>query len=309
MLTACINKLQTVEVSSVTISPKSLILVEGRTEILTAAVFPDDATDKTVTWGTTDANVVTVDNGTVTAVGKGKAIVTATAGEHTAICSVSVNEQMTGIIKVDLGLPSGLKWANVNLGASAPELFGDYYAWGEPEPYYEPEYSYDSPCFKWKEGKTNGYVWESYGWLNVANNQLTKYCTNSNFGTVDNKVTLELTDDAAHAKLGGTWRIPTAEEWRELKDNCSWEYTMQNGIYGALVTGPNKSSIFLPATGDWYETHLQHSMTGHYWSSTLSNMYANGLCILAVYLKIDNSGAFIYDANRCIGFTIRPVSE
>lgn len=65
MLTACINKLQTVEVSSVTISPESLILVEGRTETLTAAVFPDDATDKTVAWGTTDANVVTVDNGTV----------------------------------------------------------------------------------------------------------------------------------------------------------------------------------------------------------------------------------------------------
>ena len=165
---------------------------------------------------------------------------------------------------VDLGLPSGLKWATCNVGATAPEEYGDYFAWGETEPYY----SSQDPL-TWKAGKSAGYVWESYQWCNGSGTTLTKYVTGSSYGTVDNKTVLDPEDDAARANLGGSWRMPTYENWTELRTECTWTWTAQNGVNGRLVTGPNGNSIFLPAAGCRYNTNLSTGSLGNYWSSSI----------------------------------------
>ena len=104
---------------------------------------------------------------------------------------------------VDLGLPSGLKWATCNVGADSPEKYGDYFAWGETKA---------KSC----------YDWSTYKWCNGSNSTLTKYNTNSEYGTdPDNKTVLEPEDDAAYVNLGGGWRMPTQGDWQELKDKCT----------------------------------------------------------------------------------------
>ena len=110
-------------------------------------------------------------------------------------------------VAVDLGL--SVKWAWFNLGASLPEEYGDYYAWGETEPYYS---SLDP--LTWKDGKEAGYYWLSYKWCMGSGDTMTKYCTESTYtygynGFTDGKTVLNLEDDAAHVNLGGKWRMPT----------------------------------------------------------------------------------------------------
>ena len=203
---------------------------------------------------------------------------------------------------IDLGLPSGLKWASFNLGASAPEEYGDYYAWGETEPYY----SSQDPL-AWKDGKT-GYDWASYKWCNGSYNSLTKYCHKSHWGYngfTDGKTVLELEDDAAHLNLGDKWRMPTDAEWTELRENCTWTWTTQNGIAGGLVTASNGNSIFLPAAGYRYDTSLDDvGSGGNYWSSSLS-----GLSDCAWYMRVYSDFVSGRDASRYFGFSVRPVSE
>ena len=100
---------------------------------------------------------------------------------------------------VDLGL--SVKWATCNMGASSPEEYGDHYAWGETET----ESTYD---------------WNTYKWCKGSKNTLTKYCTDSDYGTVDNKTVLDPEDDVAQVKWGGNWRMPTDAEIEELRENC-----------------------------------------------------------------------------------------
>ena len=130
---------------------------------------------------------------------------------------------------VDLGLPSGNLWATCNLGASAPEAYGDYYAWGEVEP--KQEYTY--PNHKWyKEGAP------SLGF--------TKY------NNEDGKLTLEDEDDAVIQKLGNGWRTPTLADFRELTNQkyTTIEKTTLNGVAGYQITSKrNKKSIFIPFAG------------------------------------------------------------
>ena len=134
---------------------------------------------------------------------------------------------------VDLGLPSGTLWATCNVGASSPEEFGDAFAWGETEPVGD--YDWDNP-------------WSNYKWCNGSVNTLTKYCTDSEYGTVDNLTELEPEDDAAWVNWGPMWRMPNEEQFDELKENCTWKCSTKNGVEGRLITGPNGNSIFLPAT-------------------------------------------------------------
>lgn len=148
---------------------------------------------------------------------------------------------------VDLGLPSGLLWATCNVGASRPEDYGKYYAWGETKN--------NKIRYKWHRGKS----------------KLTKYNTNPDYGIVDNKEVLDSEDDAAHVNWGGKWRMPTEAEMKELKDNCTWTWlTMQNGAKGMRVTGPNGNSIILPAAGYYYDgsRHFVDGL-GYFWSSSL----------------------------------------
>ena len=152
---------------------------------------------------------------------------------------------------VDLGLPSGLLWYSVNLGAAAPEHYGDYYAWGET---------------KTKED----YSWGTYAY-GSASNQLTKYCNDSEYGLdgyTDNLTTLQSSDDAATAVIGKGARIPTKDEWQELFDNTTFEWTTVNGVYGRMQTATNGKSLFLPAAGVRIYSGALGS-AGDYWSASL----------------------------------------
>ena len=187
---------------------------------------------------------------------------------------------------VDLGLPSGLKWATCNVGATKPEEYGGYYAWGETE-------------------EKSDYDWDTYKW--GISSSLTKYCTSSNYGTVDNKTVLDSEDDVAHVKLSDKWRMPTLDEIKELVNNCTWKWTTYNGVNGQLVTGPNGNSIFLPATGYRGGTDLYfRGSFGYYWSATLyedNSIGAYGLSFSDSFHFWDRWG------NRSYGFTVRPVTD
>ena len=184
---------------------------------------------------------------------------------------------------IDLGLPSGTKWATCNVGANKPEEYGGYYAWGETE-------------------EKSNYDWSTYKWCNGDRNSMTKYCTDSDYGTVDNKTVLDPEDDVAHVKWGGSWRMPTKAEQGELLNKCSWTWTAQNGVNGYKVTGPNGNSIFLPAAGyrDGSDVYMSNDY-GFYWLSSLpSNDY--------LYFSGDAHGWFKEDA-RDFGQSVRPVCK
>ncbi len=190
---------------------------------------------------------------------------------------------------VDLGLPSGIKWASCNVGAENPEDYGNYYAWGEVLP---------------KED----YSWETYKYANGASNKLTKYCNNASYGDngfTDNKTTLDPEDDAAHVNWDGSWRMPTDAEWIELRDNCTWTWTTQNGINGYRVTSKtNSNSIFLPAAGYRYDTGLGTvGSLGGYWSSSLYEYDP----YRAWYLYFSSDGVRRDGSDRGRGHSVRPV--
>ena len=186
---------------------------------------------------------------------------------------------------IDLGLSSGTLWASWNLGASSPEEYGAYFAWGETTP-------------------KNNYDWNTYKFGKSSN--FTKY------NTFDGLTELELEDDAANVILGKDWRMPTHQEELELVNECSWESSELNGISGYKVTGPNGNSIFLPRGGLYDGTDYDSDGTtisnanscGWYWSSTLNSVgsaYAQGLCFFPSLLTN------VSDHERCDGHNIRPV--
>ena len=206
---------------------------------------------------------------------------------------------------VDLGLPSGLKWATCNIGANAPTEYGDYFAWGATEPYYESQ----DPLV-WKAGKEAGYTWPNCPFRTSgdshSNVKFSKYITSGLYGPIDNKIVLDPEDDAAYVNWGGTWRMPTDEEWTELRTECTWTWTTQNGVNGRLVTGPNGNSIFLPAAGQRYDTRLGYigSFSG-YWSSSLSTDYSD----YAGYVYFRSDIVYRDDFFRYDGRSVRAVSD
>ena len=286
----------TVPVESISLNTTELELSVGESSTLSANVLPDNATYKTVTWSSSNTAVATVSsNGVVTGVGAGTATITVITidGGKTATCTVTVTEPYTVATPeaVDLGLPSGLKWASFNLGASKPEEYGDYYAWGET-------------------GPKEDYAWSTYKWCMGAYNTLTKYCTDSSYGYngfTDGKTVLDPEDDAAHVNLVGKWRMPTDDEWTELRENCTWSWTTQNGVNGYLVTGPNGNSIFLAAAGDRSSTNLNDAgSNGYYWSSSLNSGYP----YIARYVCFNSDNVSRnYDYYRFYGQSVRPVTE
>jgi hypothetical protein len=152
---------------------------------------------------------------------------------------------------VDLGL--SVMWATRNVGATTEWYEGNYFACGETS------------------GKSN-YTWSTYKWCNGTSSSLTKYNNNSSYGTVDNKRVLDPEDDAAIANWGGKWRMPTKEEFEELKTNCTWEWTTNNGKNGYLVTsnkpGYTDRSIFLPAAGYRQQGVFSSPTTGGWYAHT-----------------------------------------
>ena len=185
---------------------------------------------------------------------------------------------------IDLGL--SVKWAMCNVGATKPEAYGEYFSWGE----IESKDFYDSMTYKWlKSG-----IWE-----------LTKYCYDPVFGIVDNKNRLEISDDAAHANWGGSWRMPTKAELKELLDKCEWIRTTQNGVDGyKVVSKKNQNSIFLPFAGSIADAGLED--VGDcclLWSSDIYEHNPDGASILFV-----GKGRIACDRNaRYVGQSIRAV--
>ena len=187
---------------------------------------------------------------------------------------------------IDLGLPSGTKWACCNVGGSKPEDYGSYFAWGETS--------------------TKGsFDWSNYRWCKGANNNMTKYNLEYSFGTVDNCNRLELSDDAARANWHGSWRMPTLAELEELKANCSYTWTTVNGVKGGKFTSrSNGRSIFLPAAGfrGKYSLH-DRDEAGDYWSSSLREIIPNGAHELRFISRWADTG----HSSRDVGQSVRPV--
>ena len=206
---------------------------------------------------------------------------------------------------VDMG--TSVKWATMNVGASRPEEYGDYIAWGEVEPYY----SSQNPLI-WKEGKEAGYFWGSYFDTSDGGQTFTKYVH-------DVKEVLDPEDDAARQNWGGPCRIPTHAEWMELIDNSRSTWTSDyegTGLAGRIVTClTTHNSIFLPAAGSRSFNNNEHLLElvnayGSYWSSSL--YYA------ANSIKSREARLVTFDARfslekhnyyRYAGFSIRPVSD
>ena len=201
---------------------------------------------------------------------------------------------------VDLGLPSGLKWAKCNLGASKPSDYGDYYAWGETAP----KKIYNWVTYKWmKAGQSDEKYITKY---TIADGQTEAIWYDSARKFIgDNKTVLDAADDAATQQLGSPWRMPTKVDIKELKDNCIWTRIEQDGVSGYQVEGPNGNVIFLPAAGARKGSGLQSAGTyGNYWSSSLDTAYS----YLARYLSFD-SGAhdWVSYQYRYYGYSVRPV--
>ena len=183
---------------------------------------------------------------------------------------VTVSDTIAGHDYVDLGLPSGTKWATCNVGASTPEEYGNYYAWGETST--KTEYTEENSV--------------TYG------QQMSDISGNAQY-------------DAATANWGSTWRIPNRAEVEELIDNCTWTWTTQNGVNGIKVTGTNGNSIFLPAAGMSNESI---GLACCYYSSFPGG--EENCCVYGIYSDLEDSDCFklgwLY---RYAGFTVRPVSE
>ena len=192
----------------------------------------------------------------------------------------STGGTINGYEYVDLGLPSGLKWATCNVGASSPEDIGSYFAWGE---------TYTKNIYSWKTDSHN--LGDNMSWRNIGTD-----ITGTSY-------------DVARKKWGSTWRLPKASEIKELRTYCTCSEAIQNGVNGYLVTGPNGNSIFFPRTGYYEDSSKTSPEATLFWTGTMSTTYSNyyGTAI-NMYIKYNQ---FESGWTRCRsdGLTVRPVSN
>ena len=233
-----------------TLSSESLSFVaDGGSEVITVTTDGTFTVSTNESWllVTSERNTITITALTNTTTNSRTGIVFVSLSNNTSSSlskTVSVQQNarsnlINGHEYVDLGLPSGTLWASWNVGATAPEEYGDYYAWGETE---EKDF-YDIGTYEYSDG--------SYETCHFIGKDIagTEY-------------------DVAHVKWGGSWRMPTRAQINELLDNCTWDWTTQNGVEGQLVTGPNGNVIFLPAAGGGDHDPKYQGENGYLWSST-----------------------------------------
>ena len=176
---------------------------------------------------------------------------------------------------IDLGLPSGTKWACCNIGASSPEGYGGYYAWGETS-------------------EKSEYTWDNYAYYNSQTGDFISLGSDI-AGT---------SYDVAHVQWGGSWVMPSHVQQRELVEHCSREWTTVNGVNGVLVTGPSGGQIFLPAAGSRWDGYLSSAGSdGNYWSST---QYPDS-SIGAYSLNFYSDYWYWYNRSRNYGQSVRAV--
>lgn len=228
-----------------------------------------ESSNETVATATIQDNAVSV---AAVSVGIATIVVTDTKSGQTAtvIVTVTICPDSNHPHAIDLGLPSGTLWSCCNVGAKTPEEAGGYYAWGETETktiYNEGTYNY----------KAN-YV--SFG-SDIAG---TEY-------------------DVAHVKWGGTWQMPTIDQLKELLNNCTYEWTMENGVMGGKLTSKeNGGTIFLPAAGIRMDYSL-NTPESFYWSSTQDPASSKG----AYYLWFYSNYYDWFNNSRCYGMPVRPI--
>ena len=293
-------------VESITLDKKKWTITRGNHYTLTAAILPTNAANKTLSWLSSDTSVATVNSeGEVTAVNSGIATITVTANDGfgaCTTCTIIVTEHETsqypGVYEyVDLGL--SVKWATCNIGASSPEEYGDYFAWGETEGYSISKLPFSVSTHKHFDG---------------SQYKIIKYTISENDYTHDGKRILEATDDAATVYWGSNWRMPTADECLELcnTDNCTWTwYESGNpkfkGVAGYKVqskkSGYEDKYIFLPANG--CISYGELSVVGQYatfWSSSLSENH-----LVSTQAKYACGPNQVGEDYRWQGQAIRPV--
>ena len=177
---------------------------------------------------------------------------------------------------VDLGLPTGVKWATCNIGADKPENYGNYYAWGE---------------------------------ISTNSDYTSSNC--ATYGKTMSDISGDAQFDAARANWKGSWRMPTQGELEELKNNCTWDWTWKNGVMGFEVKGRNGNSIFLPFAG--YRNGLvlyKVGEFGYYWSSTPDNSYrAYSIYGYRSSYNYERCIEVRFNYERNEGLTIRPVTD
>ena len=192
---------------------------------------------------------------------------------------------------IDLGLPSGTKWACCNVGANSPAESGDFFAWGEitPKAYF---------------GESN-YKW----YIGGDDHNITKYCSNSDYGTVDNIIGLQLEDDAAYVNWGPEWRIPGTAQMNELLENCTSVWTKVNGMGGYLFkSNANNAALFLPAAG-WYNNNGLHGFVteGSYWSRFNAYSTRPDVALILGFRYGDMGWLKVSTFGRHFGSTVRAV--
>ena len=202
------------------------------------------------------------------------------AGYGEEVSFTTLERNANGHEYVDLGL--SVKWATCNVGATTPEGYGDYFAWGETST----KETYDDD---------NCPTYE----LSISQLQSQGY--------IDSEGSLTSQYDAATANWGGDWRMPTYDELNELRNRCTWTWTTQNGVNGYKVTGPSGASIFLPAAGYRIGSSLYYAGSrGYYWSSSPSEYLVNVAC----YLSFNSDGHYMnYYGYRDYGQSVRSVLE
>ena len=257
------------------------LLVGEEASISVTSILPDNAYDKIYAWTSSDNAIASVDNsGKVLAKSRGTADIKAIANDGSGVfasCSVRVMQNPCPSGAVDLGL--SVYWATNNIGENVESYgsWGDFFAWGETE--------------------TKLYF-DNYKFIHEG--RYTKYYA------LDNKTVLDPEDDVAHVLLGGNWRMPTVDEWRELLEKCNCISSGQNGKTGMEVTGPNGNSIFLPAAGRRAGggTDLRGS-AGYYWSSSLrdwDSAWKMSFQLHPIYVEIIANG-------RGSSGAVRPISD
>lgn len=207
--------------------------------------------------------------------------------------------ETNGYQYVDLGL--SVKWATCNVGATSPHDTGNLYAWGEVSPKEE-------------------YLSTNYKYWTSARN-ITKYCTDSNFGTVDGLTRLTSKDDAVRIEMGGDWRMPTMEEISELYTLCTFKRDTLNNIPGILITGPNGNNMFVPGKTYWEQSGMSNPIYntrdyyGGFWSADLCTRYEqNQTCAYEFFFNTNvRGGGVSYEnestTNRYKGLACRGVIE
>ena len=292
-----------VSVTGISLDKEAFSLVVGEKARIKATITPLEATNQDIRWSTSDWEVATVSKGEVTAKAPGRVTIYARTadGDFTASCTLVVIKARPSYSvpagAVDLGL--SVYWATCNLGADAPEQYGDYYAWGELEPYYEDGYSQTVPPV-WKSGKEAGYAWGSYKFNPAGDGKSFTRYTGADYSRLLKE------DDAAWSQLGGAWRMPSIDELFDLMYGCTWTWQENyrgTGVKGYLVSADD-NSIFLPVAGGWEKTeYTEEKIHGAYASSSLRVGTPEEYRYLILSSKEIGGWSFY----RYVGLPIRPV--